>query len=195
MNLTDVIKGPIVTEKLLAATSTDTVRSRAYTGKPARMLRSAWTDAWEDPAGPGPLGMPLQNILTSEANARIIRSGRTDLAFAPVGQIVGRMNEVRPVRDVMFQLVEEYIDGREIHCAILGDRALPLYEMQFKGGVDERGKPLPHIITYRAKWDPYSRDHHAVEGKCPVEDLEPEVVAHIEGVALAAALKADQENG
>ena len=54
--------------------------------------------------------MPLQNILTSEANARIARSGRKDLAFAPVGQIVGSMNQVRPVRDVMFQLVEEYIE-------------------------------------------------------------------------------------
>jgi len=86
----------------------------------------------------------------------------------------------------MASLVEEYIEGREIHCAILGDQPLPLYEMVFKGGVDERGKPLPRIITYRAKWDPYSRDHHAVEGKCPIEDLEPEVVEYIKGVAMAA---------
>jgi NAD(P)H-dependent flavin oxidoreductase YrpB (nitropropane dioxygenase family) len=104
---------PAVLKSYLDATSTDTVRSRCYTGKPARMVRNAWTDAWADPNGPGPLGMPLQNILTSEANARIARSGRTELAFAPVGQIVGRMNEVRPVRDVMYQLVEEYIDTVE----------------------------------------------------------------------------------
>lgn len=83
-------------------------------------------------------------------------------------------------------LVEEYIEGREIHCAILGDQPLPLYEMRFKGGVDEHGAPLPRIITYRAKWDPYSRDHHAVEGVCPVPDLEPEVAAHIQDVALRA---------
>ena len=95
------------------ATSADTVRSRCYTGKPARMLRNTWTDAWEDPAGPGPLGMPLQNILTSEANSRIARSNRKDLQFAPVGQIVGRMNQVRPVRDVMYELVEEYIETVE----------------------------------------------------------------------------------
>ena len=44
---------PIITEKLLAATSTDTVRSRAYTGKPARQLRTAWTEAWEAPESPG----------------------------------------------------------------------------------------------------------------------------------------------
>jgi NAD(P)H-dependent flavin oxidoreductase YrpB (nitropropane dioxygenase family) len=105
--------GAAVLQSYLDATSADTVRSRCYTGKPARMVRNAWTDAWADPTGPGPLGMPLQNILTSEANARISRSGRSDLAFAPVGQIVGRMNEVRPVRDVMFDLVEEYIETIE----------------------------------------------------------------------------------
>jgi NAD(P)H-dependent flavin oxidoreductase YrpB (nitropropane dioxygenase family) len=104
---------PAVLGAYLDATSADTVRSRCYTGKPARMLRNAWTDAWTGDEGPGPLGMPLQNILTSEANARIARSGRKDLAFAPVGQIVGRMNEVRPVRDVMYQLVEEYIETIE----------------------------------------------------------------------------------
>jgi NAD(P)H-dependent flavin oxidoreductase YrpB (nitropropane dioxygenase family) len=97
----------------MEATSSDTVRSRSYTGKPARMLRNAWTDAWEDPAGPGPLGMPLQNILTAEANARIARSHRKDLVFAPIGQIVGSMNDVRPVRDVIFRMIEEYIETVE----------------------------------------------------------------------------------
>ncbi|MFO7590331.1 MAG: nitronate monooxygenase family protein [Acidimicrobiia bacterium] len=104
---------PAVSQAYLDATSADTVRSRCYTGKPARMLRNEWTEAWVDPDGPGPLGMPLQNILTAEANARIARSGRKELAFAPVGQIVGRMNEVRPVRDVMYGLVEEYIQTVE----------------------------------------------------------------------------------
>jgi len=86
----------------------------------------------------------------------------------------------------MSALIEEYIAGRELHCAILGTEALPLYEMRFKGGVDDQGRELPHIITYRAKWDPYSRDHYAVESKCPAEDLSPEVVARIQDVALRA---------
>jgi hypothetical protein len=55
--------------------------------------------------------MPLQNILTSEANARIARSNRKDLAFAPVGQIVGRMNEVRPVAEVVADLVDGFRDA------------------------------------------------------------------------------------
>jgi NAD(P)H-dependent flavin oxidoreductase YrpB (nitropropane dioxygenase family) len=104
---------PAVLGAYLDATSADTVRSRCYTGKPARMLRNAWTDAWEPDAGPGALGMPLQNILTSEANSRIARSGRKDIQFAPVGQIVGRMNQVQSVRDVIFNLVEEYIETVE----------------------------------------------------------------------------------
>jgi D-alanine-D-alanine ligase len=90
------------------------------------------------------------------------------------------------VENKMAALVEQYIDGREIHCAILGDKALPLYEMEFKGHNGDDGKPLPRIITYRAKWDPYSRDHHAVEGKCPVHDLPLDVTRRLESTALAA---------
>ncbi len=84
-------------------------------------------------------------------------------------------------------LVEEFIEGREIHCAILGNQPLPLYEMRFKpNGVDNDGRPLPNIITYRAKWDPYSRDYYAMESKCPVEDLGGELTAKIQGIAMRA---------
>ena len=54
---------PVVKEKFLRAGSGDTVRSRSITGKPARQLRSAWTEAWDDPANPEPLPMPLQPLL------------------------------------------------------------------------------------------------------------------------------------
>jgi NAD(P)H-dependent flavin oxidoreductase YrpB (nitropropane dioxygenase family) len=97
---------PIVRDKLLLAGSRDTVRSRALTGKPARQLRTPWTDAWDDPKGPGPLPMPLQFMLTAEAQTRIGRSGNAALAGSPVGQIVSRMNSVRSTRDVVFDLVE-----------------------------------------------------------------------------------------
>jgi D-alanine-D-alanine ligase len=59
--------------------------------------------------------------------------------------------------------------------------------MKFKeGGIDNEGRPLPNIITYRAKWDPYSRDYYAMESKCPVDDLEPEVIKNIQAVAVRA---------
>ncbi|MCI2418067.1 nitronate monooxygenase family protein [Saccharopolyspora sp. K220] len=92
---------------LLAAGSSDTVRSRIYTGKPARLLRTRWTDSWAEPDAPEPLPMPLQNILVSEAHQRIMRSGDPGVVSMPVGQIVGRMNEVRPVAEVLANLLHE----------------------------------------------------------------------------------------
>lgn len=84
-------------------------------------------------------------------------------------------------------LIEEFIEGREVHCAILGKTPLPLYEMEFKtGAVDNDGRALPNIITYRAKWDPFSRDHYAMEGKCPVDDLDDATVHKIQSIAMRA---------
>ena len=99
---------PGLREALLAATSSDTVRSRIYSGKPARLLKNAWTNAWEEENAPEPLPMPLQNLLVAGAHQRLMQSGRPDVIPMPVGQIVGRMNEVRPVADVMADLIAEY---------------------------------------------------------------------------------------
>jgi NAD(P)H-dependent flavin oxidoreductase YrpB (nitropropane dioxygenase family) len=102
-------------ESYLRATSRDTVRSRSFTGKPCRMLRNAWTDAWEAPDAPKTLGMPLQFMVTADAVARGHRYAdkAKDVMFNPVGQIVGQMNTVRPVREVIYQLVEEYLEAVE----------------------------------------------------------------------------------
>jgi NAD(P)H-dependent flavin oxidoreductase YrpB (nitropropane dioxygenase family) len=102
---------PMVVEKMLEAPSSQTVRSRALSGKPARQLRTAWTDAWERPDSPGYLPMPMQFMLVSDALNRIGRANRRELVGMPVGQVVGLMNQVRPVRDVMRQLVEEYVEA------------------------------------------------------------------------------------
>jgi NAD(P)H-dependent flavin oxidoreductase YrpB (nitropropane dioxygenase family) len=110
LTVSEANTGEVVMDKLLAATSSDTVRSRAMTGKPARQLRTAWTEAWERPDSPGTLPMPLQFLLYSYANRRIARSGRTDLVGMPVGQIVSRMNQVRSTKDVVLDLVDGYLD-------------------------------------------------------------------------------------
>lgn len=96
------------TEAFTRATSSDTVRTRIYTGKPARLLKTKWTEAWAESDAPEPLPMPLQNLLVAEAHNRINASGDPDVISMPVGQIVGRMNAVRPVAEVMADLVAEY---------------------------------------------------------------------------------------
>jgi NAD(P)H-dependent flavin oxidoreductase YrpB (nitropropane dioxygenase family) len=109
---------PVVKQKFLKARSRDTVRSRSLTGKPARQLRSAWTEAWSDPANPDPLPMPLQPLLVGEARARISRSahkspGAEQLINYFVGQVVGSMNQVKSVRSVIEELVVEYANTME----------------------------------------------------------------------------------
>jgi NAD(P)H-dependent flavin oxidoreductase YrpB (nitropropane dioxygenase family) len=117
---------PVVKEKFLAAGSSDTVRSRSLTGKPARQLRSAWTEAWDDPSNPDPLPMPLQPRLVQEAQARIRRTahnheGAAQLANYFVGQIVGSMRHVRSVRSVMEDFATEYADTMERLDALAED--------------------------------------------------------------------------
>jgi len=94
-------------QALLSATSSDTVRTRIYTGKPARLLKTKWTEAWADPDAPEPLPMPLQNLLVAEAHNRIHQANDPAVVSMPVGQVVGRMTEVRPVADVVARLVAE----------------------------------------------------------------------------------------
>ena len=116
---------PAVQRKMLAASSSDTVRSRSLTGKPARMLRSAWTDEWENDKAPAPLPMPLQTMLTASAQQRINRnagaggSGATELATYFVGQGVGLMDRVRPARQVVEQMVADYLAVAENFAAQL----------------------------------------------------------------------------
>jgi NAD(P)H-dependent flavin oxidoreductase YrpB (nitropropane dioxygenase family) len=110
---------PDALDNLLAATSRDTVRSRAMTGKPARQLRTAWTEAWEGPESPGTLPMPLQGILHNEAGRRTQRAHAKELIGFPVGQIVGRLDKVRPSRDVVLEMVEEFVDTTEKMSAML----------------------------------------------------------------------------
>jgi NAD(P)H-dependent flavin oxidoreductase YrpB (nitropropane dioxygenase family) len=108
---------PAQLDSYLRATSEDTVRSRSVTGKPCRMLRNDWTEAWESPDAPKPLGMPLQGMVTMDMVRRTNRYAKSPqaqrVAFNPVGQVVGQMNEVRSVREVIFGLVEEYVDAAD----------------------------------------------------------------------------------
>ncbi|CAM4075542.1 Nitronate monooxygenase [Mycobacterium basiliense] len=107
---------PVVKEKFLTATSSDTVRSRSMTGKPARMLRTAWTDEWDRPDTPDPLGMPLQSALVADSQVRINQAAgqpgtqARELATYFVGQVVGSLDRVRPTRSVVLDMVEEFIN-------------------------------------------------------------------------------------
>jgi len=118
---------PWVKDKFLRAGLGDTVRSKSLTGKPARMLRTAWTDEWERTDGPGPMAMPIQSMLVSEPMRRIHRvavkegTGANDLVTYFVGQVVGSMNTVQPTRRVVHEMIDEFIDAVHRLGLLIGD--------------------------------------------------------------------------
>lgn len=109
-----------MTDAFMSATSADTVRTRVYTGKPARLLKTKWTEAWAAEGAPSPLPMPLQNLLVSDAHSRMSAHGDPEVISIPIGQIVGTMNEVRPVADVMADLVSGFEEAADRLRAIRG---------------------------------------------------------------------------
>ena len=106
---------PVQQSAYINATSRDTVRSRSFTGKPCRMLRNDWTDAWQTPGNPEPLGMPLQYMVSGIAVAATHRwpDQTVDVAFNPVGQVVGQFEKVEKTAAVIERWVNEYIEATE----------------------------------------------------------------------------------
>ncbi|MEU0543301.1 nitronate monooxygenase family protein [Nocardia sp. NPDC005978] len=106
---------PAQMQTYIDATSSDTVRSRSWTGKPCRMLKNDWTEAWDREDTPAPLGMPLQMMVALDGVKRGHRypEAAKDVNFNPVGQVVGQMNKVERSTEVVQRLIQEYLDSCE----------------------------------------------------------------------------------
>ena len=118
----------IFREKMITASSRDAVRSKGRTGKPARQLRSVWTDAWDrDPDSPGALPMPLQSIISRDAFASIDRSAAAgnararDLVSYFVGQGVGLIDCVKSAGAVVQEFKEDFAEAVERLNALVGE--------------------------------------------------------------------------
>ena len=118
----------IFREKMIAASSRDAVRSRGRTGKPARQLRSVWTDAWDRGAdSPGALPMPLQSIISRDAFISIDRAAAAgnaqarDLVTYFVGQGVGLIDSVKSASAVVQEFKEEFADAIEHMNALVAE--------------------------------------------------------------------------
>ena len=118
---------PVVKEKMLAANSRQTVRSRSRTGKYTRQLKSAWTDAWTAEQAPDPLPMPLQGVLAGAAFRKINKLAQSDhpgarqLVNYYVGQGVGLMNETVSARTVVYNFMQDFADAAERLADALGE--------------------------------------------------------------------------
>ena len=110
---------PVIKEKMVAANSSQTVRSRSRTGKHSRQLVSPWTEAWESESAPEPLPMPLQPMVAEPALQKVAKlaegghDGAKDLATYWVGQGVGLMNQSISASDVVQEFKEDFIGAYE----------------------------------------------------------------------------------
>ena len=114
LTVEEAMTQPAQKDSYLNASSEDTIRSRAWTGKPARMLKNKWTEAWESDDTPDPLPMPLQGMVTFDAIRRTAmyadKGSAQDVSFNAAGQVIGQINEVESVKNFIFRLVNEYVD-------------------------------------------------------------------------------------
>ena len=97
--------------KIIAASSEDTVISRCLTGKTVRMLKSKFTEAWEAEDAPEFLPMPLQSMLVHDASSRIDKYEAVELLTYPAGQAIGQVKHSTSVRQVMQDLMTDYTDA------------------------------------------------------------------------------------
>ena len=110
---------PVIKEKMVAANSSETVRSRSRTGKHSRQLVSPWTDAWESDKAPDPLPMPLQPMVAEPALQKVNKlaegghEGARELSTYWVGQGVGLMNQSISASDVVQEFKEDFINAYE----------------------------------------------------------------------------------
>ena len=98
---------PINTEKLKNAGSADTVITRSESGKPFRQIISGWSQAWEAPDAPQPLKMPMQDVLVGDLLGAIEEHDIEPLIHSGAGQSIGYFNEIKPVQEIMSNLVTE----------------------------------------------------------------------------------------
>ena len=108
-----------VKEKMIAASSSHTVRSKSRTGKHSRQLKSPWVDAWESKDAPEPLPMPLQTMVSEPAlkkvtdQAAIGHEGAKQLETYWVGQGIGLVSETLSAGQTVQKFKEEFVESYE----------------------------------------------------------------------------------
>ena len=118
---------PVLKDKMLKASSRETIRSPSRTGKHSRQLRSQWTDAWEADDAPQPLPMPLQSQVTEAPLARVTKlaqvghEGANQLVTSWVGQGVGLMNTTQSAKAIVYEFMQDYLEASERLSSSLQD--------------------------------------------------------------------------
>jgi nitronate monooxygenase len=106
---------PVNKRRILSSTDEDTRVSTAYTGKTLRASYNKFHDLWAE-SGLEPLPFPTQVMISSALLAAFIEAQKDDYVGGLAGQISGIINEIKPARRVLEEMVAETVDilGRRL---------------------------------------------------------------------------------
>jgi len=107
-------------------------------------------------------------------------------ASSVVGSVKELMEKIHYIHEEFDApaLIEEYIEGREIYAAILGNEnpeALPMVELD----LSKLPEGTPRIAGKEVKWETET-EAYKVTKSAPVEDLDEEMVKKLSDTAIAA---------
>jgi D-alanine-D-alanine ligase len=107
-------------------------------------------------------------------------------ASSVVGSVKELMEKIHYIHEEFDApaLIEEYIEGREIYAAILGNEnpeALPMVELD----LSKLPEGTPRIAGKEVKWETET-EAYKVTKSAPVEDLDEEMVKKLSDTAVAA---------
>ena len=101
---------PAYRDAILRSGDADTVRTRCYTGKPARTIRNRYNESWERKSDEIP-PFPAQVIYSMQQGVMdymgVAGGADAERSFMPAGQGMGLIRELKPAAEVMADLVHE----------------------------------------------------------------------------------------
>ncbi|MHA1113732.1 MAG: NAD(P)H-dependent flavin oxidoreductase, partial [Alphaproteobacteria bacterium] len=112
---------PEIKERFWEARAEDAIQHRLRSGKPVRVLRSKLSDAWDRPDAPPFLPMPFQTLVMQEPHLRTQRAKAKDYMYYPVGQLVGGMTGEVSCKQVIYDMMTEFVEATERLGGLLAD--------------------------------------------------------------------------
>jgi len=102
---------PDVKLRFWEAKAEDAIQTRMRSSKPARLLRSGLSDAWERADAPPFAPMPYQTMIMAEPHLRTERGKNMAFKYYPIGQLVGSMREETTVKQVIYEMISEFVEA------------------------------------------------------------------------------------
>ncbi|MDV2685274.1 nitronate monooxygenase family protein [Alkalihalophilus lindianensis] len=94
-------------DQLVHASEEDTVVIKRSIGAPARALRNRWTDKILEIEQKTPTYEALKSYISGEANKAYIYDGKEEEGFGWAGQVMGRIQDVPSVQELMDRMINE----------------------------------------------------------------------------------------